>query len=40
MKSHRGAMKRLHVTGSGKVKRNKAYKKEACARQLLLQVQI
>ena len=25
MKSHRGAMKRLHVTGSGKVKRNKAY---------------
>ena len=26
MKSHRGAMKRLHVTGSGKVKRNKAYK--------------
>ena len=27
MKSHRGAMKRLHVTGSGKVKRNKAYYK-------------
>ena len=26
MKSHRGAMKRLHVTGSGKIKRNKAYK--------------
>ena len=26
MESHRGAMKRLHVTGSGKVKRNKAYK--------------
>ena len=26
MKSHRGAMKRLHLTGSGKVKRNKAYK--------------
>jgi large subunit ribosomal protein L35 len=26
MKSHRGAMKRFHVTGSGKVKRNKAYK--------------
>ena len=26
MKSHRGAMKRLHVTGSGMVKRNKAYK--------------
>ena len=26
MKSHRGAKKRLHVTGSGKVKRNKAYK--------------
>ena len=26
MKSHRGAMKRLHVTGSGNVKRNKAYK--------------
>jgi large subunit ribosomal protein L35 len=26
MKSHRGAMKRLRITGSGKVKRNKAYK--------------
>ena len=26
MKSHRGACKRLKVTGSGKVKRNKAYK--------------
>ena len=26
MKSHRGACKRLHLTGSGKVKRNKAYK--------------
>ena len=26
MKSHRGAMKRFKVTGSGKVKRNKAYK--------------
>ena len=26
MKSHRGACKRLHMTGSGKVKRNKAYK--------------
>ena len=51
MKSHRGAMKRLHVTGSGKVKRNKASRatfsqrrpqreKEVCVRQLLLQVQI
>ena len=26
MKSHRGAMKRFKVTGSGKVKRHKAYK--------------
>ena len=26
MKSHRGAMKRMKLTGSGKVKRNKAYK--------------
>lgn len=26
MKSHRGAMKRFRITGSGKVKRNKAYK--------------
>ena len=26
MKSHRGAFKRFKVTGSGKVKRNKAYK--------------
>ena len=26
MKSHRGARKRLKLTGSGKVKRNKAYK--------------
>ena len=26
MKSHRGAMKRFRLTGSGKVKRNKAYK--------------
>ncbi len=26
MKSHRGASKRFKVTGSGKVKRNKAYK--------------
>lgn len=26
MKSHRGAMKRFKVTGSGKIKRNKAYK--------------
>ena len=26
MKSHRGARKRFSVTGSGKVKRNKAYK--------------
>ena len=26
MKSHRGACKRLKMTGSGKVKRNKAYK--------------
>jgi large subunit ribosomal protein L35 len=26
MKTHRGAAKRFKVTGSGKVKRNKAYK--------------
>jgi large subunit ribosomal protein L35 len=26
MKSHRGARKRFSVTGSGKVKRNKAFK--------------
>ena len=26
MKSHRGACKRLKLTGSGKIKRNKAYK--------------
>jgi len=26
MKSHRGAMKRFKLTGSGKVKRRKAYK--------------
>ena len=26
MKSHRGAMKRLKLTGSGKIKRRKAYK--------------
>jgi len=26
MKSHRGASKRFRITGSGKVKRNKAYK--------------
>ena len=26
MKSHRGAMKRFKVTGSGKVRRQKAYK--------------
>ena len=26
MKSHRGAMKRLKVTGAGKVTRHKAYK--------------
>ena len=26
MKSHRGASKRFRLTGSGKVKRNKAYK--------------
>ena len=26
MKSHRGACKRMRLTGSGKVKRNKAYK--------------
>ncbi len=26
MKSHRGACKRLKITGSGKVKRNKAFK--------------
>ena len=26
MKSHRGASKRMKVTGSGKVKRNKSYK--------------
>ena len=26
MKSHRGACKRLHLTGSGKIQRHKAYK--------------
>ena len=26
MKSHRGACKRMKLTGSGKVKRNKAFK--------------
>ncbi|HPF19663.1 MAG: 50S ribosomal protein L35 [Eubacteriales bacterium] len=26
MKSHRGAMKRFKITGTGKIKRNKAYK--------------
>ena len=26
MKSHRGACKRLKLTGTGKIKRNKAYK--------------
>lgn len=26
MKTHRGAAKRFNVTGTGKVKRNKAYK--------------
>lgn len=26
MKSHRGAMKRLKLTGTGKIKRRKAYK--------------
>ncbi len=26
MKSHRGASKRMRLTGSGKLKRNKAYK--------------
>lgn len=26
MKSHRGAMKRFKLTGTGKIKRNKAYK--------------
>ena len=26
MKSHRGACKRFKLTGSGKIKRNKAYK--------------
>ena len=26
MKSHRGAKKRMKLTGSGKIKRNKAYK--------------
>lgn len=26
MKSHKGAMKRMRITGSGKIKRNKAYK--------------
>ena len=28
MKSHRGACKRFKLTGSGKVKRNKAYKSQ------------
>ena len=27
MKSHRGACKRLHLTGSGKIQRHKAYKR-------------
>lgn len=27
MKSHRGASKRMKLTGSGKLKRNKAYKR-------------
>ena len=31
MKSHRGACKRMKLTGSGKVKRNKAYKIRALA---------
>ena len=28
MKSHRGASKRMKLTGSGKLKRNKAYKSD------------
>ena len=32
MKSHRGACKRLKLTGSGKVKRNKAYKSHILAK--------
>ncbi|MEO5377766.1 MAG: 50S ribosomal protein L35 [Magnetococcus sp. DMHC-6] len=27
IKTHRGAAKRFHVTGSGKITRNKAYKR-------------
>lgn len=32
MKTHRGAAKRLHVTGSGKIKRSKAYKSHILAK--------
>ena len=32
MKSHRGACKRFKITGSGKVKRNKAYKSHILTR--------
>ncbi|MCF0149873.1 MAG: 50S ribosomal protein L35 [Firmicutes bacterium] len=32
MKSHRGAMKRFKLTGTGKVKRNKAYKSHLTAK--------
>ena len=32
MKSHRGAMKRFKLTGTGKVKRNKAYKSHKTAK--------
>ena len=28
MKSHRGASKRMKLTGSGKIKRNKAFKSQ------------
>ena len=31
MKSHRGAMKRFKLTGTGKIKRNKAYKSHLTA---------
>ena len=32
MKSHRGAMKRFKLTGTGKVKRNRAYKSHKTAK--------
>jgi len=32
MKTHRGAAKRLHVTGTGKIKRSKAFKSHILAK--------